>query len=57
MQFAACIGNLAMCRMHSKHLALRKLLIMVQGAIGTHHIYTEIKAIEEGIYGARYEAD
>ncbi|KAH9836843.1 FAD/NAD-P-binding domain-containing protein [Rhodofomes roseus] len=32
------LGNLAMCRYHSKHLAL------------------QIKAIQEGVYGKRYEA-
>ncbi|KAF7378261.1 Flavin-containing monooxygenase [Mycena sanguinolenta] len=33
------IGNLALCRFHSKHVAL------------------QIKAIEEGVFGARYEAE
>jgi hypothetical protein len=51
------IGNLAMCRMHSKHLALRESVIKGKVTIGTAHICTEIKAIEEGIHGVRYEAN
>jgi hypothetical protein len=54
----AHVGNLSMCRLLSEYLALRKLTIHKREiAIETDHLCPEIKAIEEGIYGARHDAD
>jgi len=46
------IGNLALCRFHSTHLTLRTSF--APGCDWSLIFYSEIKAIEEGIFGTRY---
>ena len=52
-------GNLAMCRYHSRHVALRKCLSSVSslrcGIDGRER--TEIKAIKEGLFTKRYSLE
>ena len=48
-------GNLALCRFHSKHLALRKFLCTVMTVwLLISRDCVEIKAHETGLYGERY---
>ena len=50
------VGNLSLSRFFSTHLALREWIFF--HCVAYTHIETyiaEIKAIEEGIYGTRYE--
>lgn len=51
------LGNLSLSRFYSMHLALRECIFSL-GVFLTHTVMTvvEIKAIEEGLYGTRYEA-
>ena len=57
-------GNLALCRFHSSHIALRKPILALIAAYPdllfsplTNFVFpTEIKAIEEGVFGIRYSA-
>ena len=50
------LGNLAMGRFHSKHIALRGCFSLrgEVGTIRTDLTASEIKAYEEGIFGERY---
>ena len=50
------LGNLAMGRFHSKHIALRGCFSLRSevGTIWTDLTASEIKAYEEGIFGERY---
>ena len=50
------LGNLAMCRFHSKHIALRECFPLLGEVRTTRTDDTglEIKAYEEGIFGERY---
>ena len=55
-------GNLALCRFHSSHVALRKpILVVLPWTLLSNPLFfffhpTEIKAIEEGVFGVRYSA-
>lgn len=52
-------GNVAQCRYHSKHLALRQsfFLGVLKSTIPLIITFTaEMKAMEEGIFGERYSA-
>ena len=48
-------GNLAYCRIHSRHIALRKFTGCLLSTEATEQ-FPEIKAIEKGIFGERYSA-
>lgn len=50
------LGNLAMGRFHSKHIALREYYQLPQNEskLKLSTIYAEIKAMEEGVFGRRY---
>ena len=55
------IGNLALSRFHSKHVALRMWFLYRNSLILAVCLYiifdfVEIKAMEEGIFGERYSA-
>jgi len=47
------MGNLALCRFHSTHLTLREYCCCLLNCELTCGL--EIKAIEEGVMGSRYE--
>ena len=48
-------GNLAMCRYHSRHVALREFLSFLSSFCGIDgHERTEIKAVKEGLFTWRY---
>ena len=47
--FDAPPGNLALCRFHSKHVALRTCFSLLAHQC-THNELSEIKAVEEGIW-------
>ena len=51
--YLCAAGNLALCRFHSKHVALRKWLIRSSLQIFTS-LQTEIKAMEEELLTGRY---
>jgi hypothetical protein len=49
------VGNLALCRFYSKHLALRKFYYQHSPCLPFPHLDPkEIKAMEEGIFTNRY---
>ncbi|KAG6860939.1 hypothetical protein C0995_005769 [Termitomyces sp. Mi166 len=50
------LGNLALCRFHSKHIALRACVFPLYDIILIQSEIAEIKAIEEGVFGERYSA-
>ena len=47
-------GSLALSRFHSKHLALRRAYFLMLSDCEALTRTTEIKAIEEGVFGERY---
>jgi uncharacterized YccA/Bax inhibitor family protein len=51
------LGNLALCRFHSKHIALRMCFKLVCATVSCTDmsLKIEIKAMEEGIFGTRYD--
>jgi hypothetical protein len=49
-------GNLALCRFHSKHVALRMCWFFQLNSYSSAAATVEIKAIEEGVFGERYSA-
>ena len=57
------LGNLALCRFHSRHVALRKHILLAVCLVLLFFspnpllpLLLEIKAIEEGVFGNRYSA-
>jgi len=52
------MGNLALCRFHSNHVALRMFFFYPFSFTLEKCLFyfiLEIKAMEEGVYGTRYE--
>ena len=53
------IGNLAMCRYHSRHVALREFFSAVPSLPyrADRHGWTEIKGMKEGLFTERYSLE
>jgi hypothetical protein len=53
-----CVGNLAMCRFFSKHVALRKCFQIAWSGNKKLNLLnmSEIKAVEEGLFSGRYRS-
>ena len=53
------MGNLAMCRYHSRHVALRELFFIVSSLPRAVDCcgWTEIKAMKEGLFTGRYSLE